>query len=280
MDYFDVEKIKAHALEIREYYAQQPFLDKMNILNIGKPGTCKSRSAKTAPKPVLMHSFDRGGTKTAELQPYIESGDIIADTRFEQDDWKNPRAFRLWETVFNNLRKIGFFDALGTYFLDSASTFADSMMYAILKTGGRKSGSRTGQLPELQDYHTQQYTMVDYMNVLMSLPCNVVVTGHITFIKDEVTGKIETGILLAGKASDKIPLSFDEKYISRVHASKFVLQTKADGYYHAETRVGGLAFQQFEEQNFYKLLEKAGLPFKDKPSISSLVQKEVKASNH
>lgn len=274
---FDVEAIKKHSLEVREYYTEQPFMDKINILNIGKPGTGKTRLAKYAPKPVLIHSFDRGGSKTAEIQPLIESGDIIVDTRFEQDDWHNPRAFRLWEKTFSNLKKIGFFDAIGTYFLDSATTFADAMMYALLKSGGDKRGSRAGELPGLSDYHLQQYTMVDYFNVMMSLPCHVVVNGHVTFIKDEVTGAIMTGILLAGKASDKVPLTFDEKYISKMFAGKFVLQTKTDNYYSAETRVGGLTFKTYEEQNLYKLLEKAGLPFKDKPPIKSLIKKEIQS---
>jgi len=272
---FNLEEIQKHALSVRAYYNEQPFADKINILNVGKPGTGKTGLLITAPKPVLEHSFDRGGTKTAMLKSFIERGEIICDTRFEQDSWKDPKAFRLWETVINDLQKIGFFDALGTYCLDSATTFAESMMYAIIKTGGKKNISRIGQLPELQDYHAQQYIMVDYLNVLMSLPCHVIVNGHLTFIKDEVTGGINTGILLAGKASDKVPLVFDEKYISRIHNKKFVLQTRSDGYYHAETRVGGLTFSPFEEQNLYKLLEKAGLPFADKKPISNLVQKEV-----
>lgn len=274
---FDIEKVQEHALAVRESYTDLQTTDKINILNIGKPGTGKTRLAISAPKPVLIHSFDKGGTKTAALKPFIADGSIIADTIFEQDDWKNPRAFRIWETKFAYLLKIGFFEAIGTYILDSATTFADSMMYALLRTGGDKRGSRTGELPGLSDYHLQQYTMIDYLNVMMSLPCTVLVNGHITFIQDAVTEKIETGILLAGKASDKVPLVFDEKYISRFYAGGWKIQTKTDGLYHAETRVGELVFKQFEEPDLKKLLSKAGIKHDDKPSLSSLVKKEVTA---
>ena len=268
-------EIKKHALEVRNSYAERSQTGKVNILNIGRPGTGKTRLTIYAPKPVHIDSFDRGGTKTAELQPFINRQEIIVDSSFEEDSWKDPRAFRNWEAKLEKRRNMGYFDCLGTYQLDSSTTFADSMMYAILQKGGDKRGSRIGQLPELQDYHMQQYTLVDYFNLLMDLPCHVIVTGHVTLIKDETTGKLETGILLAGKASDKVPLAFDEKYISRFYEGGYKLQTKADGKWHAETRVGGLKFEQFEEPNLYKLLEKAGLDFADKPLLSELVAKEV-----
>jgi len=271
----DFLKIQEHALEVRESYKQQDTKSKINILNLGKPGTGKTRLAVTCPKPVHIDCFDRGGTRTAELQPFIASGAIIVDNSFENDSWKEPRAFRLWEKKLKIRRDLGYFDYIGTYMLDSLTTFANSMMYAILMKGGDKRGSRTGQLPEQQDYHLQQYTLVDYLDVLMQLPCNVIANGHVVLIEDNVSGRLETGILLAGKASDKVPPAFDEKYISRcISEDKYVLQTRSDGKWHAETRIGGGGiFEHHEEQNLYKLLKKAGYPAEDKPLLSELAAK-------
>ncbi len=276
-------EIKKHALEVRNSYAERSQTGKINILNIGRPGTGKTRLALYSPKPVHIDVFDRGGEKTEVLQPLIERGEIIVDTSFQRDSWKDPYAFRSWEAKIEKRIRMGYFDCIGTYMLDSATTFADSMIYAILKKGGDKRGSRQGQLPERQDYHMQQYTMVDYFNLLMDLPCHVIVNGHVVILqeggdsKDRYadTGTYETGILLAGKASFKTPLAFDEKYIARYIGNRYVLQTKTDGKWHAETRVGETKFEQFEEPNLYKLLEKAGLDFADKPLLSELVAKEV-----
>jgi len=269
-------KIQEHALEVRKSYQQLNRKDKLNILNTGKPGTGKTRLAITCPKPVHIDCFDRGGTKTAELQPFIERGEIIVDSSYQTDAWKQPLAFRKWEKDFKVRKDMGYFDMLGTYMLDSTTSFELSLLYDILRLGGDKRGSRTGGYFEQADYGKAQQTMIDYFSQMMSFNCHVVVNGHITLITvataDElgiVTEGVETAILLYGKGKDKIPTVFDEKYISRVIGKgKYVLQTSSDSRWHAETRVGGGGlFNMFEEQNFYNLLKKAGYPAEDKPSL-------------
>ena len=114
-------------------------------------------------------------------------------------------------------------------------------------------------------------TAVDWLGVLMGYPCHVLVTGHIGLLKDEVSGKVETGLLLAGKLSEKVPLVFDEKYVSMVRNSssgvQHALLTKNDGYYKAETRMGGSKFQQYEETSIRGLLRKAGRDDSDKDKL-------------
>jgi hypothetical protein len=65
---------------------------------------------------------------------------------------------------------------------------------------------------------------------------------------------------------------FDEKWLTRVEGKsdvRYTLQTRNDGYYKAETRMGGGIFEQFEEPNFKALLRKAGrdVAAQDKESI-------------
>ena len=106
----------------------------------------------------------------------------------------------------------------------------------------------------------------------MGYPCHVFVTGHIGLMKDEVSGKMETGLLMYGKLSEKVPLVFDEKYVTRVKSSSsgvsYELLTRNDGYYKAETRMGGGKFDPAETPNVKALLRKAGRPTDDKPSLS------------
>jgi hypothetical protein len=249
--------VQQRVAKVREQYAASAS-NWINVLIHGDIGTGKTQLASTCPTPVFIDCFDPGGSKTAALQPGIAAGDIIVENKWEKDSWKSPWAFKEWEREMAERQREGFFDHIATYYLDSVTKWADSMMYEILRRG-TKNITRAGQNPELQDYLVQQMTTVDWLGVLMGLPCHVVVTGHMALMKDDLTGKIETGLLLAGKMTEKVPLVFDEKWISRVRAAgDYKLQVHADGYYKAETRMGGVKFDTFEQPDFKALLRKAG----------------------
>jgi len=237
------------------------------VLVYGDFGTGKTTLLTTAPKPIWVHSFDPGGTTTAALQPLIESGDLIV-TDFSGDSYLSPTKFREWEAEFKQLRADKSFQHFGTFVIDSLTKWADAMMFAIVQKGGFKNDG----IPQPRDYLIQQMTAVDYLGLLCDIPCNFICTGHIGLTKDEVTGKLETGLLLAGQLSNKVPLVFDEKWLTRVEGKqdvRYVLQTRNDGYYKAETRMGGGKFERFEEPHFRKLLKKAGrdVAAKDKPGL-------------
>ncbi len=259
--------IQKRANEVREHYSNSSSKFS-NFLIYGDFGTGKTQLASTCPTPVWIDSFDPGGTKTAALQPLIAKGDIIVDNRWERDSWKAPSAFNLWEKEMEIRKRDGIFDSIATFMLDSITKWADCMMNEICRRQGR-----SGKTPQIQDYLVQQMTTVDWLGELMSYPCHVLVTGHIGMLKDEVSGKVETGLLLAGKLSEKVPLCFDEKYIARVKDSSqgpvHWLQTKNDGYYKAETRMGGSKFEQLETPDIKYLLNKAGRNSSNKPSLFS-----------
>ena len=261
--------VQQRVAAVRQRYAKAQ-RDYANILVYGDFGTGKTSLAATAPTPVLIDSFDPGGTKTAVLQKKIASGDIIVDSRWERDSWKNPTQYAGWEAEFEEREQSGFFDAIGTYFIDSLTRLADSMMWEILRRG-TNGKTRVGKFPELQDYRAQQFTTVDILGRLMNLPCHVVVTGHIGLLKDEVTGALEAGLLLAGKLSTMVPLVFDERYVAMTRTSpngtSHVLLTRNNGRYKAETRRGGLVFSEYEQPDLRRLLKLAGYSHEDKPPI-------------
>ena len=74
-----------------------------------------------------------------------------------------------------------------------------------------------------------------------------------------------------GKLSEKVPLVFDEKYVTRVKSSSsgvsYELLTRNDGYYKAETRMGGGKFEHSETPDIRALLRKAGRSGEDRPHL-------------
>ena len=236
-----------------------------NAIVYGDIGTGKTNILRTCRTPVLLHSFDPGGSKT--IRDCIEKGDVIADTRFEAEDAKKPSAYRTWEEEFDRLRNTDFFKSIGTYVIDSATTWSDAMMNEILKKSGR-----SGQIPQIQDYLVQQNTIRDTMKLFTNLPCDCILTGHISMDKDEVTGRMLSTIMIAGKASIKMPLLFDEIYVAISKATskgvEYSLLTRNDGVYKARTRIGrNNVLEAYEEPNIKGILAKVGMPNENKPKI-------------
>ena len=266
-------KVQARVKKIREMYAESAS-QYQNFLIYGDYGTGKTTLLTTCPKPIFIDSFDSGGTKTRALQPLIESGDLIVENKWEKDSWKDPWAFQEWEREMAEREREGFFEAIGTYCLDSITSWTDSMMFRVLMIGGDSRGSRKGKKPELQDYGMVQITALDWLGVMMGYNCHTVVTGHIGIDKDEVSGRMETGLLLANRLAGKVPLVFDEKYITKMEREDHRLQTKNDGVWKAETRMGGDQFDMLETPDIKALLRKAGKDDSDKPSLFEEIEED------
>jgi len=237
---------------------------KRNFLIYGQSGTGKTVLARTAQRPVWIDQFDPGGTRSVFLAPLIESGDIIVDSLYEGGD------FKTWEDNFEKRRKSGFFNCIGTYMLDSTTTWATAMLAKIAQYPLRKE-TRWQDTPCLADYGVLARSIQKYMTLITALPCDVICTGHIGREKDETTGAITTALLIPGKMSQETFILFDEVYISVVKPAQekvsFKLQTHNDGMFQARTRMGGGIFAALEEPSIEHLYKKAGLPFQHKPPL-------------
>jgi len=238
-----------------------------NIFLAGDSGSGKTHLLKTMPGPIHIDSCDPDGLET--LSEEIKSGLVIPDTRWELDNPKAPSMFKLWDEVFLQRLQSGYFNHIGTYVLDSLTTWADLLMNNIIN-----EEKRPNTAPQIQDYGLQQVLAKTAVKMIAGLPCNCVITAHLDTMKDDVSGKVMTSIMVPGKASVKLPLEFSELYVLEAVSSispqgektSRTLLTRNTGKYRAKTRMGknGL-FDLREPADLGALMRKAGLPTDNKP---------------
>ena len=250
---------------IRKGYLEDYIERGTNFLIYGHTGTGKTHCLRTARRPLLVHSFDPGGVKSIRSLLKDPKSGCYADTRFEVEDAKNPTAWNQWERAITDLEREGIPETLGTYAIDSGTLWSEAMMNTIVHMKGRTNG-----IPQLQDYMVQMLTIRDTMKKLSGWPCDVVLTGHIDIEKDDVSGKLFTSVLMTGKLKVRIPLLFDEIYITMCQETskgpEHTFLTCPDGQYFGRTRLGedGM-FEPYEKPDIKYLLDKAGEDASDKP---------------
>ena len=126
--------------DLQSMYAASPGANKINFILYGEMGCGKTTMAiETCRKPCLVHSFDPGGCDSVDPK-LIASGQVIVDNRFERDEPKRPKAFAAWDAEFERLLNGGFFNNIGTFVLDSITTWSSAAMYAVLAKSGRAAG--------------------------------------------------------------------------------------------------------------------------------------------
>ena len=255
--------IKKEFEDIRKMYSDHAQQKSFNALVYGDFGTGKTAIATTCRFPVHIDSFDPGGVKT--VRDEIKKGMILADVRFEVEDPMNPTAFALWDKEYHRRKRDGYFEQIGTYFLDSATTWASAAMNVILK-----KASRLGGPPFQQDYLPAMSMIENAIKDMTTLPCDVILTAHLDVDKDEATGRMFVGPLFVGKLKQRIPLLFDELYCAQTKNTAsgvvYSLLTRSDGIFKARTRLGkGGIFEANEKPDIKALLKKAGYPTEDKP---------------
>lgn len=250
--------------ELQKLYTQASTVASFNAMVYGTFGTGKTSLLKTARKPVLVDSFDPGGTKV--LRDEIAKGTIIADTRWELEDPKNPSVFGKWDQSYTMRKRNGLFNHLGTYAIDSVTMWSEAAMNVTLQKVGRAGG-----YAYQQDYNPTMAMISAAIRDMVTLPCDVILICHEDVEKDEASGRMFVGPLLTGKTHrQKMPLLFDELYCAVTKptstGANYLLLTRNDGMYKARTRLGmGGKFETYEQQDIKALLKKAGYPTDDKP---------------
>lgn len=259
--------------KIRDRYKEQSKKRGTNFLVYGDFGSGKTRLAATCPRPVLVHSFDPGGSVT--LRKWIDKGEVLVDARFEreEDEKGDPTAYTDWEKEFNRLRKKGLFDHIGTYVIDSITTMSESLMNAVMKRNNKQKPFAQDlhtYIPQQRDYLVQQYTLRDVLNVCTGLPCNFMCIGHIDRNQDEVTGQTIATPMITGKFAQKVPMLFDEVYVTDVKLTssgpEYRLLTQSTSIYRVRSRLAeGGQLRMYEDPDIKNILRKTNTPFEDKP---------------
>lgn len=264
------EQILAEARHIHELYNNDDKQKSFNALVLGETGSGKSFLLRTARKPVHIDSFDPGGTKCLQKEKSTELLDgILADTRFESEDRLNPSVYQLWKTEFERRRKMGYFDYIGTYVIDSSTSWAEVIMNRLLQKVGL-----AGQAPRFtKDYTPQKIEIYNMLSLCLDLSCDFILTGHLEQYEDAVDKTIRYRYMVTGKGAIIIPTKFDEIYCmvpkETSEGVTYRLLTKNTGTYTACSRLakGGL-LDTYEKPDIKGILRKAGMDTSDKPLLT------------
>ncbi len=262
----ELERVKA-------YYDGDPLQKRFSALITGETNAGKTFILSTARFPIHIDSFDPGGTKC--LKPWIDKGDIIADTSWETEDPFKPTVFAEWMKTTTIRLQTGYYDMFGTYCIDSLSTFGDAVMNNQLA-----SRDAQGEAPKNRiDYMPQKVKIVNYIRKLMNLPCDFILTAHLREHEELLRIDSSTGIQTkdvkyrlntTGQAVVTIPLLFDELYVitGKGIPPRREMLVDSLGKYVARSRLKSNGkLDATEDPDIKKILKKAGLSWEDKDKL-------------
>lgn len=258
------EDVRAMAFERLREYHEDPRSKSFTGLITGKSGSGKSFLMRTMPRPIHVDFFDPGGT--VNLVDLIDRGEIVPDTRWDNEDEDHPHVYSAWKDEMEMRLANNYFDMFATYVIDSSTTWADCIMNWVLKRAGIP-----GQAPRwAHDYVPQKVEIHKWVKKLMGLPCNFIMTGHLEAEKDEVSGRIHYSYMTTGKGSVTIPLLFDEVWVMDPQEKsgdvEYRILTKSTKAYTCRSRLAkdGL-LEMYEPANMRNILKKAKFTYEDKP---------------
>lgn len=250
--------ISTEFAKLKTMYQEDDTSNKVNILLLGESGSGKTFLMRTAPGPVHIDSFDPGGSKN--IREEINAGTVMVDKRWEKENPWDPKQFVAWEKEMERKIAGGYFDHIGTYMLDSATTWSMAIMNEVL----RKAGI-AGQAPRFtHDYGPQKVAIGNWIRRIIDLPCNVVISGHLKSEKDKITGKVEKRFMTTGQGYVVIPLLFDEIWVMSPKATSkgvtYRVLTQSTGNDLARSRMSadGL-LDQYETADLTNIMKKAKL---------------------
>ena len=211
------------------------------------------------------------------LKKEIADGKILVDNRFETEDPYAPSAFRLWQDEFGKLAKENFFQHVGTFVLDSITTWQQIIMYEVIRQATKDfpKKRKLGTQPYEQDWLPQMQHIENYVRKFLSLPCDCILLGHSEYPKDR-DGKVigDLGLMITGKLKERIPVLFSEIYYLRIKSyqtGERELLTQPDYQIMAGSRLGsGGKLDKYEKPDFKHILRKVGMDTSDRPLFKDM----------
>ena len=217
----------------------------LKILLYGLSGSGKTCFATSLPTPMLMLDFD-GKADSAAMYHRADN------ERLKQIDVRNL-AVSLSQSPLAELEKIIHTELIPqqkagtmkfkTLILDSITTFSSQTLKYIVDSnpGIKRVLTKQGQQPGMQDFGILKREFARLIPGIISLPCNVVMLGHISTEKDDVTGEIIRGPSMDGSFAKDLPIYFKEVWRSYVDdKGKHWAQTRSDARYACRSQIAGL----------------------------------------
>ena len=257
---------KVEAEKLRQMYKDDPRQKLATILLTGESGSGKTYGLQKCPRPIHIDSFDPGGSKG--IKKAIGEGHVIVDTAYEDEDPMKPTAYAKWKGTFEKRLDGGYFESIGTYCLDSATTWTDAIMNHIQKKRGG-----AGSVPEWnKDYHPQKVRIKNRMRQFMTLPCHFVLTAHLEPQKDKEGNVTAWRVMFSGKGAITIPLLFDEIWVADSKEKRegydYFIHTQRSGLFLARSRLAAEGrLEPKEPNNLMQIFKKAGLTYTDKEAL-------------
>ena len=215
------------------------------VLIYGNSGSGKTCFAAGFPTPMLYLDFDNKVDSAASYHRADKERLDQIDVRVLIPTLTQNPIAQLRDIIDNELipqEKAGQMK-YKTLVLDSITTFSAATLAYIVSSnpGIKRTASTQGQQPGLQDYGILKREFQKLIPGLLGLPMNVIMLGHISTMKDDLTGELTRGPLMDGSFSAELPIYFKEVWRSFVDKDgKHMLQTKSDYKYACRSQTPGL----------------------------------------
>lgn len=186
---------------------------------VGQAGAGKSKLATTLPGRTFVWAFDPSAASAYSGCSWINfasySLDLLDLTPYSLAKGVNeriatigkpepPKAYLEYAKDFNEAWATKMYDDYENIVLDSATSFQDAAMDAVMFNNGR-----FGKVPQQDDYPAQMALAMRNFRSLCSLDKNIYVIFHDVLEQDEATKKMIYTPLIIGKNKARVPNLFN-----------------------------------------------------------------------
>lgn len=218
----------------------------LKILVYGASGAGKTVFAAGMPYPILYLDFDQKADSAALFYKNDKERLENIDVRQLGETMQSGSPIEQLEKIIRDelipQQKTGEMK-YKTLVVDSLTTFSSAVLNHIIATnpGVKRVSSRQGVQPTISDYGILRREFQKLIPGLLSLPCNVVMLGHIATEKDEITGQVFRGPHMDGSFARDLPIYFKESYFASVNDKReYILQTQSNSTHTCRSQIPGL----------------------------------------
>jgi len=287
MKTLSTEELKKNFEMVRQRYAERARETPVSILLFGQPGTGKTSTLLTAPRPIRIYAFDPSYEALPEVRVGLREGWLFLEL-LNNEDSENPTEYAKFCKIVESEVGSGFLNSFGTVAIDVLGGNSGGLIECVANVVRKNprifnvaepdkprpvGGLRRG------DYQTVYELTRKYIRMLQSTNALCVATMHT--VVETITREVATAGGIMEVESTRVELAtfsklrpivaslFTERYhmkkVRSGNSVKYVMLTEYDGLLDASTKIGKGKFTAQEEPNIKNLLRKAGINVEDKP---------------